>query len=262
MDMEIENKTNIFPWETPGPQGPFWSTLEDNSHHLGRQFLKVFTAEEIAAMPLDASLDQAGKHAQLHRLAKERWDNDPLYNIPDPATLGRADWLAWMNADFLVTQLDMNTGNLEDAESRLLRQAELYKRRWELGNDKDMTGPSSLSSGGGLAALYLRLGRLADAEAVARADMPLFEKHPLLGPGPSPQSLGQARFLMEVVAKQGRLEEATMMNKNGYVMIEELVNGKFVKYKAEEIEAMDEVARNLQEWATETSSTKSSAPET
>ncbi len=247
--MAEEQKTNIWPWETAGPTGEFWAKFDDNHGHIGRQFLHVFTADEIAAFPLDASLSQEDKMEQLYTVTKAALAERSVHAATDAELLPREEWVQWLHAGHLLASLESHTKRYETAEQRVIAENDLWKKRYALGNDPEMKVPVSISALSNLSWIYLKAGKPAEAEAISR-DLPaLLRSTPLLGPGPSPQELGSRRSLMEALAKQGKYEEAKKLNEEGYAVIAELAKGKFAKYEQEEIEAMDEVKGNLKIWS-------------
>ena len=247
--MAEEQKTNVWPWETAGPTGEFWAKFDDNHGHMGRQFLQVFTADEVAAFPLDASLSQQDMLEQLYTVAKSALAGRSVETAANPELLPREEWLQWLHAGHLLSALESHTKRYEAAEQRMCVENDLWKKRYALGNDADLKVPVSISALSNLAWTYLQDGKPAEAEAISR-DLPaLLRSTPLLGPGPSPQELGSRRSLMEALAKQGKYEEAKALNEEGYAVIAELAKGKFAKYEQEEIEAMDEAKGNLKIWS-------------
>lgn len=246
--------TTPFPWETPTPQGPFWSALEDNYNHLGRLYQSVFSPTIIAAMPLDPSLSQSSKLAQLLSLANSHLATNPLLNHPSPSSLSRSDWTAWRDMTFLLAHLEMETGLTTEPEDKYKSLLLAWEKRFDAGTDEEITVREREDVGAmnSLAYLYIQRGMYAQAEVMAIQLPGLLRRNPKLGPGPSPQEMGARRMVMEILARTGRLEEARRANQEGYEVVKEMVTaegGKFAKYEREEIEALDEVGGKLEGWS-------------
>ncbi|KAH8895928.1 hypothetical protein GQ53DRAFT_743881 [Thozetella sp. PMI_491] len=247
--MSEDQKFQRFPWESAVPKGKFWDKLDDNYKHISRQFLKVFTVDEVTALPLDPSLSQAEMREQLYAVAKAELAARPVLAAEAPEALPRDQWLQWSSADNLLACLEGETNRYQAVEDRYVRQLDVWKKRYELGIDPEIKGPVNLLARSNLTWWYLQGGKPAEAEQMARGMPELLRANPMLGPGPSPQELGSRRALMEALAKQGKYDEAKRLNDEGYAVIAELAEGKFAKYNDEEIEAMNEVRDNLKAWS-------------
>lgn len=149
----------------------------------------------------------------------------------------------------LLAALEVETGLTAQPEARYRSLAAAVRARFDAGIDADIESPEDIGSLNGLASLYARRGRWAEAEALARKLPGLMRAHPVLGPGPSPQEMGARRMLVEVLARQGRVEEARREVEEGYRVVEEMRGGKFKKYVGEEVEALDEVRGKIEGWS-------------
>lgn len=238
-----------FPWETPGPQGPFWSALDDNHGHIGRSYLSVFGASTIAQMPLDPSLPQKAKLAQLLSEAKSHLSDNPLVNHPNPESLSKEDWKSWRDILLLLANLELETGHTTEPEARYKQHIAAWQARFDAGIDPDIKMRDDISGLNALAYLYTKSGRYAEAEELALQLPSLMRKSPVLGPGPSPQEMGVVRMLIELCARQGKMDEVLWHCEMGYFAVEEMKGGKFDKYVDEEIEALGQVERKVKKWS-------------
>lgn len=241
-----------FPWETPGPISPFWSSFPDKYNHIGRQFLSVFGPETLASMPLDASLSQPDKIAQLLSLAQSALSSDPVYTHPTPETLHRFPWTVWRNMISLIAVLETKTGLTTEPVEKYRRLVDAWDKRFAAGTDDQMRCPRDVGGLNSLAHLYVSKGMYSQAEEIVVQLPGWYKLHPMTGPGPSPHEMGARRMEIEILAKTGRLDEAKQKVAEGYEVIQEMETaegGKFVKYVQEEIEALDEVKSKLDEWS-------------
>lgn len=240
---DLQSKV-VFPWEVPTLTGPFWDTFDDNHRHRARAFSQIFTSDELDAMSLDAALDQEAKVRQLYHILQDDAATRPMV----PAEyLEAEDWRRWTTREWLLCQLGGELGDFDVVERRLNSQMKTYKKRFDSGIDPSLRGPQDLAAIDGMVDMLSRAKRWEEAELFAREALPMIRTHPMLGPN-SPQVLGHMRNLMEILARQGKLEEAKQLNEEGYLVIQALAQGQFGKYEQEEIEAMDKVKANLVVW--------------
>lgn len=238
MSTQEQRNQEQFPWEAPLPTGPFWDdiTTDHNGESIARTSKQsIFTAEELAALPLDHTLPRLEKFQLLEKIISEKLAG--LTKDTQPEKLGDDDYKKWRNGKWSIAVLHLD---------------DLTRCHKEL---QDMITASTTRKGfpdvGALNMLAFGLkdaGRNAEAETVGRQMLPLLQQHEKLGPD-SPQVIGCMRLLMEVVAKQGRKDEAMELNKKGYEVIGELAKGRFKKYEVEEIEEMDMVKGEIPKWS-------------
>ena len=243
--VEPAQQSTPFSWEESPPSGPFWDDLIASEapplwylKQAGQAFLRIFSTEEIDAMNLNPTLPTSGKITLLEGIFKNKIAAIQT-GVDDPAKLNDDAWKKFKQCYYCLECLESSCGNFEKSLQFSQLIVDATKRR----------APNKPDFGLYNNAYTLkRLGRNAEAEAAAREILPAMRDSEVLGPD-SPQVLGTLRLLMEVIAKQGREQEAMDLNKEGWSTIELLKKGKFAKYESEEIEAMQEVKDDIPKWA-------------
>lgn len=210
---------------------------------VGEFLITVFSRDEIAAMPLDTSASKQDKLAQLQSIAEHHLANLKI-PTPPPADLAWEDFITWRTTESLLAHLQ----NLQGASEAAIARYRMLIAAWAARPSTKGRATADLGSMNNLCEILAQHNQLAEAEKLTRALIPLEEDHPRLGKN-SPQVLGARRKLMEVLAKQGRYDEAKVLNEEGYRIIDTMKDGPFAGYEEEEIEAMDEVRDNLVQWS-------------
>ena len=232
-----------FPWETPKPVGDFWTPLDAVRQHLGRQFLLVFTPAETAALPLDPRLSTRAKLELLYKITQDRVARDAL---GPPGTLTPDQYAQWRHQQYLLESLEEELELYDTAEAREHTLMAAYEAR----TDNVKKAPTDLGALSGLAWLKIKQGQYALAEMYARRFLPMAQSFSSLGPD-SPQAVGGMRILIEALGRQGKFAEARRINEEGYRAVQSMTVGRFRKYAAEELQAMNEVRTNLAKWEAE-----------
>ena len=242
-----------FPWEGPVPTGSFWDSLStdqwDPNNHTKRSFIRAFTPEEMARMPLEASagLEPVAKLALLEGIIGEKLAT--IATSPTAAAhLSRDDWKKYSSLRFMANSLLKGQNKYPECEANMREDIKIYNTRFTAKVDEEMTSPHDVSSMSGLAFLLVETGRPEEAEPLIQESLSALQSHPRLG-YPSPQYLGTFRLQIETKAKMGRVAEAKKQVKVGYGVIEELGKGQYKVYEVEEKEAMDEVDGKIEGWA-------------
>jgi tetratricopeptide (TPR) repeat protein len=234
-----------FPWESALASGPFWDPLttpssdpQKNLRNIAQTFPRIFSASEMSQMPLDASLSKADKIALLSSIISTH-----ISALGNPENLDESDWAKYGRLQFCLAICCRESGDLNQALEVLRHTQAVTKKR-------NPEQPEIASLDNNIAWTLKLLGRNAEAEDAAREALPPMRERKDLGPD-SPQVLGLMRLLVEVVAKQGREEEAGEIVKETRDVIELLRKGRFAKYEREEIQALEEVERQIPGWVGE-----------
>ncbi|KAH8900943.1 hypothetical protein GQ53DRAFT_835774 [Thozetella sp. PMI_491] len=241
-----------FAWESDVPAGPFWQSPFNENY--GRQFIRVFTAEEISALDLDgkASLSEKDKLLVLEPLVIERIKTQPLSGPPE--TLSHDEFEnKWQRREFLLAHIhrelgrelgpELGAGRLEEAERRLRNMIEVWEKR----EDPERKTQHDLGSIDNLGILYWETGRLAEAEEQFRLCIKLLLQVPEMGFA-SPMNAGMLRKLTEVLGEQGRYDEAFEVNEEALKAVEALGKTRFAKYELMLKTLNEEARRKVQVW--------------
>lgn len=221
-----------FSWEYPVPTNEFWNPLD---FVVGRNFLQCFSADEIARLPLDSTLNKDGKLELLLQLLQERLSSRDA--AAAPRTLYDVNYEAWDKLLLGICTMQGQLGQSAEAEKTIRT---LVDRR------KDKTNLSHLHS---LSGLLAEQGRYAEAE---ETEMPvklwLDER---LGKD-SPQALGSRRIIAKVMWKQGpsRQGEARELLAEVMELIGGMGGGQFAVYQAEQRETTEKMIADLERGCT------------
>lgn len=234
---------NRFPWESDVPQGAFWDSLSNDN--LGRQFLRVFSADETIALSLDnmAHLDKVAKLQLLESLILDRMRNKPLPHVPE--SLSSNDFYnIWHRREFLLAHVQREQGatKMVEAEQRYRTMIDIWGKR----NDPDKKWPQDLGSIDNLFIILAQQNRFSEAELLAKELIGLIRQCPDLGYG-SPMNIGIMLKLMDIFGKQGKYDEALALNAEGYAAIDIMAKGMFAKYVDTQRKSLDQMKRALEE---------------
>lgn len=184
---------------------------------------------------------------------------------PGPiATLSAADFAVWHRRQHLLSCIARETGQLDDSQRHALLMMEEYLKR--------ASGERDLAALGELRLTLLRAGDLRQAEWAAREA--LYRPPPaggdrrpdeaegdsetgsewsdeLLTLPASPAGLETARALMQIIALQGRYDEACELGERAYAAIRDMEThaGPLADRAPDERHKLDDVTSRLRGWS-------------
>jgi tetratricopeptide (TPR) repeat protein len=219
-----------FSWDVPIPVNKFWN---DITFVEARNFMHNFSADELAALPIDSdsTLDKPAKLALLLQLLHDKVATQDA--MAAPQTWYDVDSDAWDTLQLGVSSLMQGLGR-PDAELEAHLRMMIQRNKF----------PENLSHHHTLAGVLLNQRRYAEAEAEERPVLPWLDSK--VGRD-SPQSLGARQYLVHAVWKQGREEEARKMFEETLELIEGSREGPYGVYADEAREMTEKLFRDLNE---------------
>lgn len=225
-----EKEPGKFPWESEIPTSPFWDGLS----RLAQQALTIFGHADLAALDLDSKADQPkpARLALVRGVFEQRLAKEPPLADQDDAQFRTHRQTVFALAHACMMQRDY--AEAEAACHQLIAASSARDGKPDVGALQTLAWATEAR------------GQYGDALNYCEQTLPLLKAHEMLGPE-SPQVLGTMRLEMQALGKAGRVKEALEMNAQGYEVIERMKGGRFGKYYGEEIEAMDELKKVLQD---------------
>ncbi|TKA77842.1 hypothetical protein B0A49_01450 [Cryomyces minteri] len=226
------------------PQSPaksdnnFWGSLPPGLHDAAARALPADKLRQMIQRLGNQDVS-TNTHDQAHEVSLEQQaklnalDELLLHTVQTrQQTLGREheDTLEAMHALAMV-----------QTELRHCSQAETTYRQLLEAHERTMGPDKSWAVSNNLGLVLNQQKKYAEAEAILRPLLPRLQGR--MGKD-SPQALGCLRHLMEAVGGQGRYKEAEEMNVKGF----ELARGMGGEHRPAEMEAMQEMAAQLEEW--------------
>jgi len=224
--MSEQDEHGNFPWESPVPTGPFWTSLPET---IGRQALRVWPAAEMAALDLDgkASLPNDNKLRLLLSLVQAINETHPLG--PPEALDHHSFQEIWHRREYLAAHLERDLGGPEH-----LAAAELRCRRmipvWAARDDPDKKWAVDMGTMDMLLVVLRLQGRLAESAEAAAELLAAIEVCPVLGVA-SPMYLGILLKQVETYVRMGRADEAKALLALGWETLDVLAGSRFAKYE-------------------------------
>ena len=224
----------IFPWDQEVPETPFWNDID---HNAGRAFFMTFSKDEISQMQFDEALTREEKYKLLRDIYCDALSKDEQKAAP--LTLRQADPQRWRALKSSKCSAYCFVGDFASAE---VAARDVYEN-----SNVDADGRINKSGLSMLSYVLEQAGKYAEAEAATLECLEWINGLPKCGPN-SPQALGSMRGLIKCIGKQGRYTEAEEWIKKCEKSIEEMGKTDFKKYVPEEIEALEQERKDLEEW--------------
>ncbi|KAK0712667.1 hypothetical protein B0T26DRAFT_714911 [Lasiosphaeria miniovina] len=224
-----DSAAQSFAWEEGIPVNKFWDSL---SFCTSRNFLRNFSAAELAALPIDAasSAPDTEKLELLLRLLETKLSHNDV-NITDDDDDNKFD--CWNDTCLAMASIQSELGRLDAAETTIRAMAAARR-------DKTNLSPLHM-----LADHLVKIRKFAEAEATERPVVQWMDAHPRLGKD-SPQALSARRVLVRALWGLGcRHAEAEGMVREIREIVEGMGEGRFGVYQQEEGELVEELVAGL-----------------
>ncbi|KAK3377103.1 hypothetical protein B0T24DRAFT_620462 [Lasiosphaeria ovina] len=225
-----DSAAQSFAWEEGIPVNKFWDSL---SFCTSRNFLRNFSAAELAALPIDAasSAPDTEKLELLLRLLETKLSHNDI-NITEQEDNDDDDgkFNRWNDICLAIASIQSELGRLDAAETTIRAMAAARR-------DKTNLSPLHM-----LADHLVKIRKFAEAEAMERPVVQWMDAHPRLGKD-SPQALSARRVLVRALWGIGgeRCAEAQVLVGEVREIVAGMGEGRFGVYQQEERELVEEL---------------------
>jgi len=148
--------------------------------------------------------------------------------------------------DSAILNLMCTQGLMQDELNDHAGAEQTWRQMLHLSTAKPELGDYAITAEHNLAFSLLKGGKHVEAEQLSLELQTVLDEK--IGRD-SPQALGGRRRMIEVVAKQGRYEEAKKLTGEGFGLVEGMGSGKFAGYQDDERQAMQDVNDQLGVWS-------------